>query len=102
MYSVFSFSAIYVSKNGRPRTPSDMLECIKTDNNKTYILTNFWGDYKTLHDTIECIKHDIPKSECQHLICNYQNRNGGFEFLYEGIVIYEDGRAITVYGKDYN
>lgn len=99
MYSIFSFSAIYRTHNGRERTPADMLECVRLDNNKTFFLTVHWGDYRSLHDVTEFIKHGVPQGTYQHYIIGYDPLKHLFEHAYDGIVVYEDNRPITVYGR---
>lgn len=98
MYRVFSFSAIYRVRNGRRRTPADMLECIRCHTgNRSYLLVNFWGEYNNLHDTMECVKNDIPSNHYNHWITEETYKYT--EYLYEAVIIYEDARPILIYDR---
>lgn len=102
MYRIFSFSALYFTRTGRNRTPADMLDAIKHDQNKRYLLTNFWGEFSNMKAAREVIRNVIPKSHYQCMIVDYnasKNAAGKFEHLYEGVIVYEDCRPIIVYGK---
>ena len=98
MYRVFSFSCLYYSKTGRERTDPDMLDAIKRENYKSYLLTNSWGEFDTFLKAFQVIRHDIPSNHYQHFISGYDDRNR-YLITYEGVVIYEDDRPFLVFGK---
>ena len=97
MYNVFSFDSIYRTKHGRERTPADMLESVKYGNNVFFMLTNHWGEFKSLNDVNILIRNEIPKSHYQSYIIGWNEIMRLWEHSYNGVIVYEDGRPIVIY-----
>lgn len=96
MYRVFSFSMLYNSSTGRQITEPDALDMIRHERRyRSFILTNSWGEYRGLADALQAVRQ-VPRSHYCHMVVGSTDRY--IEFLYEGVIIYEDDRPFLVFG----
>lgn len=94
MYSLCSVSILYRTR--REPTPSDILQMVKYGNGKLnrILVTSYWGIFNNLHDSMEKLK-EIPPAQYQHWFYSAD------EYLWEGVILYEDGRAVCAFDTPY-
>lgn len=99
MYSLCSVSIWNKTMRPNELTPADALKIVKygsTDLGKV-LVTNYWGVFKRLQDAMEELK-EIPASHYQSYLEGRGN-DGSYRYIWEGVILYEDGRAICAFNE---
>lgn len=96
MYRVFSFSMLYQRKGGRMITEPDALDMIYQQSGyKSFILTKSWGEFKSLLKAFQAVRQVEP-AYYQHYL--YGTSIDGDQFIFDGVIIYDDDRPYLVFG----
>lgn len=101
MYSLCSVSIWNKTMRPTELTPSDVLQIVKygSTNLGKVLVTNYWGVFKKLQDAMEELK-EIPASHYQSYLEGRGN-DGSYRYIWEGVILYEDGRAVCAFDQPY-
>ena len=100
MYSLCSVSILHKTPRRRELTPADILQIIKTGTAALdkCLVTTYWGIWRNLQEAMEELKQ-IPRGQYQHYLEGIHD--GIYQYVWEGVVLYEDGRAVCVFDEPY-
>lgn len=100
MYSLRSVAILHRTYIPRELTPADILEFVKygykDDNRFVIVTTQNWGAFPTIKAMKNALK-DIPKIYYQTYLESVHDDK--YNYIYEGVILYEDGRAICAFNE---
>ena len=101
MYSLCSVSIYHKTNKPMELTPADALAIVRYGSASLdkVIVTNYWGIFKKLQDAMETLK-EIPRSHYQSYMEGVDYK-GVYRYIWEGVILYEDGRAVCAFNEPY-